>query len=135
MLFHSFLLTPSLRKDEGSCHTTMIQRSVYILRDNHTFVIKPQGVLLFPEPPLQTTRSRRYQDTVPGYSLQNPNFFRSLELTKTIIFMVLFLILTVASFNIVSTLVMLIRQKKSSIAVMRGLGVDHLGIFKIFLCF
>ena len=47
--------------------------------------------------------------------------------------MVLFLILAVASFNIVSTLVMLIRQKKASIAVMRGLGVDHLGIFKIFL--
>jgi len=71
--------------------------------------------------------------TITDWTAQNPNFFRSLELTKTIIFMVLFLILTVASFNIVSTLVMLIRQKKSSIAVMRGLGVDHLGIFKIFL--
>ena len=71
--------------------------------------------------------------TVTDWTVQNPNFFRSLELTKTIIFMVLFLILAVSSFNIVSTLVMLIRQKKSSIAVMRGLGVDHMGIFKIFL--
>jgi len=71
--------------------------------------------------------------TVTDWTAQNPNFFRSLELTKTIIFMVLFLILAVASFNIVSTLVMLIRQKKASIAVMRGLGVNHLGIFKIFL--
>ena len=71
--------------------------------------------------------------TVTDWTMQNPNFFRSLELTKTIIFMVLFLILAVSSFNIVSTLVMLIRQKKSSIAVMRGLGVDHMGIFKIFL--
>ena len=71
--------------------------------------------------------------TVTDWTMQNPNFFRSLELTKTIIFMVLFLILAVASFNIVSTLVMLIRQKKASIAVMRGLGVEHMGIFKIFL--
>ena len=71
--------------------------------------------------------------TITDWSMQNPNFFRSLELTKTIIFMVLFLILAVSSFNIVSTLVMLIRQKKASIAVMRGLGVDHMGIFKIFL--
>ena len=71
--------------------------------------------------------------TVTDWTVQNPNFFRSLELTKTIIFMVLFLILAVSSFNIVSTLVMLIRQKKSSIAVIRGLGVDHMGIFKIFL--
>ena len=71
--------------------------------------------------------------TVTDWTVQNPNFFRSLELTKTIIFMVLFLILAVASFNIVSTLVMLIKQKKASIAVMRGLGVDHMGIFKIFL--
>ena len=71
--------------------------------------------------------------TVTDWTVQNPNFFRSLELTKTIIFMVLFLILAVSSFNIVSTLVMLIRQKKASIAVMRGLGVEHMGIFKIFL--
>jgi len=71
--------------------------------------------------------------TITDWTTQNPNFFRSLELTKTIIFMVVFLILAVASFNIVSTLVMLIRQKKPSIAIMRGLGVDHLGIFKIFL--
>ena len=71
--------------------------------------------------------------TVTDWTVQNPNFFRSLELTKTIIFMVLFLILAVASFNIVSTLVMLIRQKKASIAVMRGLGAEHMGIFKIFL--
>ena len=47
--------------------------------------------------------------------------------------MVLALILAVASFNIVSTLVMLINQKKTSIAELRSLGVDHMGIFKIFL--
>ncbi|HIB24803.1 MAG TPA: lipoprotein-releasing ABC transporter permease subunit [Gammaproteobacteria bacterium] len=71
--------------------------------------------------------------TITDWTVQNPNFFRSLELTKTIIFMVLVLILAVASFNIVSTLVMLIKQKKASIAVLRSLGVDHMGIFKIFL--
>ena len=70
---------------------------------------------------------------VSDWTTQNPNFFRSLELTKTIIFMVLILILAVASFNVVSTLVMLIRQKRGSIAVLRGLGVDHGGIIRIFL--
>ncbi|HJP42175.1 MAG TPA: ABC transporter permease, partial [Gammaproteobacteria bacterium] len=70
---------------------------------------------------------------VSDWTAQNPNFFRSLELTKTIIFMVLILILAVASFNIVSTLVMLIRQKRGSIAVLRSLGVDHGGIIRIFL--
>ena len=70
---------------------------------------------------------------VSDWTAQNPNFFRSLELTKTIIFMVLILILAVASFNVVSTLVMLIRQKRGSIAVLRSLGVDHGGIIRIFL--
>ena len=70
---------------------------------------------------------------VSDWTAQNPNFFRSLELTKTIIFMVLILILAVASFNVVSTLVMLIRQKRGSIAVLRGLGADRGGIIRIFL--
>jgi lipoprotein-releasing system permease protein len=70
---------------------------------------------------------------VSDWTTQNPNYFRSLELTKTIIFMVLILILAVASFNVVSTLVMLIRQKRGSIAVLRGLGADRGGIIRIFL--
>ena len=69
---------------------------------------------------------------VSDWSKQNPNFFRSLELTKKIIFMVLLIILCVASFNIVSTLIMMIRQRRSTIGIIRTMGVNQSGIFRIF---
>ena len=67
VLFRSFLFPSSQRKDEGSCHKVMIQRSVYILLGIHTFVREPQYVLLFPEPPPQTMCSKHDQDTPPDY--------------------------------------------------------------------
>ena len=67
-LFRSFLFPSSLRKDGGSCHTAMIQRYVYILLGNHTFVLEPQDVLLVPELPPLTICSMQHQGTVPGYS-------------------------------------------------------------------
>jgi lipoprotein-releasing system permease protein len=70
---------------------------------------------------------------VTDWTQENPNFFRSLELTKKIIFIVLLLILSVACFNIVSTLIMLIREKRSNIAVLRSLGVSNKSIYKVFL--
>ena len=70
---------------------------------------------------------------VSDWSKQSPNFFRSLELTKRIIFVVLLIILCVASFNIVSTLIMMIKQRRSTIGIIRTIGVNQSGIFRIFL--
>ena len=67
------------------------------------------------------------------WTRENPNFFRSLELTKKIIFIVLILILGVAWFNIVSTLIMLTRQKRSNIAVLRSMGIKNKSLYKVFL--
>ena len=70
---------------------------------------------------------------ISDWSKENPSFFRSLELTKRIIFIVLILILAIACFNIISSLTMLVRQKRSNIAVLRSLGVQQYSIHKIFL--
>ena len=70
---------------------------------------------------------------ISDWTSENPSFFRSLELTKRIIFIVLILILAIACFNIISSLTMLVRQKRSNIAVIRSLGVQQYSIHKIFL--
>jgi|TARA_B100001167_G_scaffold51738_1_gene29985 lipoprotein-releasing system permease protein len=70
---------------------------------------------------------------ISDWTRENPSFFRSLELTKRIIFIVLILILAIACFNIISSLTMLVRQKRSNIAVIRSLGVQQYSIHKIFL--
>lgn len=59
--------------------------------------------------------------------------FRALALEKRAMFVILTLIVTVASFNIVSALVTMVRNKRGEIAILRAMGADGGGITRIFL--
>jgi lipoprotein-releasing system permease protein len=61
------------------------------------------------------------------------NFFRSIQLTKTIMFLIFSLVVAVAAFNIVSTLVMVVKDKRSDIAILRTMGARPGSILKIFI--
>jgi lipoprotein-releasing system permease protein len=62
-----------------------------------------------------------------------PNLFSALELEKTVYFLVLLLMVLIGAFNIVSTLVMVVMEKKKDIAILRSMGATHQSIRKIFL--
>ncbi len=70
---------------------------------------------------------------VTDWTRQHANFFRSIQLTKSIIFMILLLVVAVAVFNIVSTLVMVVREKRGDIAILRTLGAAPREILAIFI--
>jgi lipoprotein-releasing system permease protein len=70
---------------------------------------------------------------VSDWTRKHANFFRSIELTKTIMFMILVLVVGVAAFNIVSTLVMIVKEKQSDIAILRTLGAGPRNILGIFI--
>lgn len=70
---------------------------------------------------------------VSDWTRKHANFFRSIELTKTIMFMILVLVVAVAAFNIVSTLVMIVKEKQSDIAILRTLGAGPRNILGIFI--
>src|SRR5690554_3303723 len=55
------------------------------------------------------------------WTFQHANFFRALKTEKTVMFVILMLIVAVAAFNIVSTLVMMVTDKQSDIAILRTL--------------
>lgn len=59
---------------------------------------------------------------VGDWTRQHANFFRSIQLTKSILFVILLLVIGVAAFNIVSTLAMVVREKRSDIAILKTLG-------------
>ena len=61
------------------------------------------------------------------------NFFRSIEITKSILSVILLLVVAVAAFNIVSTLVMVVKDKQSDIAILKTAGANPSMILKIFL--
>jgi len=70
---------------------------------------------------------------ITDWTRQHANFFRSIQLTKSIIFIILLLVVAVAAFNIVSTLVMVVREKRSEIAILRTLGASPAGVLGIFI--
>ena len=67
------------------------------------------------------------------WTYQHANFFRALKTEKTVMFVILMLIVAVAAFNIVSTLVMMVTDKYADIAILRTLGMSPRGIMGIFM--
>jgi len=69
---------------------------------------------------------------VEDWTQRNANFFRSIELTKRMMFFILLLVVAVAAFNIVSTLVMAVKDKQPDIAILRTIGARPSSILAIF---
>lgn len=60
---------------------------------------------------------------VKDWTMDHESFFRSIDSMKKIMFIILFMIVGVAAFNIVATLVMIVKEKQTDIAILRTLGV------------
>ncbi len=63
----------------------------------------------------------------------NRNLFSALKLEKTMMFLLLVLIITVASFNIISTLTMIVTEKQREIAILKAMGATRRAIMRIFM--
>ena len=83
--------------------------------------------------------ARELSMTLPGdyrvqdWTRQHSNFFRAVKTEKRVMFIILTLIIAVAAFNIVSTLVMVVTDKQSDIAILRTLGASPRSIMVIFV--
>ncbi|UCF77119.1 MAG: lipoprotein-releasing ABC transporter permease subunit [Betaproteobacteria bacterium] len=67
------------------------------------------------------------------WTREHGNFFRALKIEKTVMFVILLLIVTVAMFNVVSALVMIVNEKEADIAILRTLGASPSSIMGIFM--
>ncbi|KMJ52480.1 cell division protein FtsX [Vogesella sp. EB] len=63
----------------------------------------------------------------------NSNYFRAVQIEKRMMFIILTLIVAVAAFNLVSTLVMVVTDKQADIAILRTLGASPASIMQIFM--
>jgi len=70
---------------------------------------------------------------ISDWTEQHANFFRAVQMEKRVMFVILTLIVAVAAFNIVSTLVMAVTDKRADIAILRTLGASPGSIMKIFI--
>jgi lipoprotein-releasing system permease protein len=70
---------------------------------------------------------------IRDWSKQNRNWFAAVQTEKRMMFIILTLIIAVAAFNLVSTLVMTVTDKQADIAILRTLGSSPGSIMKIFM--
>jgi len=70
---------------------------------------------------------------VSDWTLRHSNYFKAIQTEKTVMFIILSLIVAVAAFNIVSTLVMVVTDKQADIAILRTLGMSPRSILAIFM--
>jgi lipoprotein-releasing system permease protein len=70
---------------------------------------------------------------VQGWMQQYANFFKAIAMEKVVMFIILSLIVAVAAFNLVSSLVMLVTDKQSDIAILRTLGATPRSIMGVFM--
>lgn len=64
---------------------------------------------------------------------RNASFLNALKVERNVMFLILTLIILVAAFNIVSSMIMLVRSKNADIAVLRSLGASSSLIMRVFL--
>jgi len=69
---------------------------------------------------------------VSDWTRVHSNFFRSIEITKSMLFVILLLVVAVAAFNIVAALVMVVKEKRPDIAILRTLGAQPHNILAAF---
>jgi lipoprotein-releasing system permease protein len=90
---------------------------------------------LFKAPQVSRQLARQLGDDlrVEDWTRQHANFFRAVQTEKRVMFVILTLIVAVAAFNIVSTLVMVVTDKRADIAILRTLGATPGVILRIFM--
>ncbi|MBN3791364.1 lipoprotein-releasing ABC transporter permease subunit [Burkholderia sp. Ac-20353] len=86
-----------------------------------------------PEIALQLSRSLSGDLYIRDWTRQNRTWFVAEQLQKRMLFVILLLIIAVAAFNLVSSLVMTVTQKQADIAILRTLGAQPGSITKIFM--
>jgi len=78
-------------------------------------------------------------DSLPGFyrvrdwTQQHANWFRAVQMEKTMMFLILSLIIIVASINMISTLVMLVIDKQSDIAILKTMGLRPAAVMRVFV--
>ena len=85
-----------------------------------------------PEVAVRVARALGGSFYVSDWTQNHANFFRSIEITKRMMFVILLMLVAVAAFNIVATLVMIVKEKQSDIAILRTLGATPRNVLATF---
>jgi lipoprotein-releasing system permease protein len=107
---------------------------LFRLGDDVTGVrLKLNDVMAAPEVKAQLQSVLNQDATVTDWTDMNANYFRAVQIEKRMMTIILTLIVAVAAFNLVSTLVMVVTDKQADIAILRTLGAAPRSVMSIFM--
>jgi lipoprotein-releasing system permease protein len=95
--------------------------------------LKLKDLFRAPEVSRDLTQSLSADVYITDWTRSHANYFRAVQIEKNVMFIILTLIVAVAAFNLVSTLVMAVTDKQPDIAILRTLGATPASIMKIFV--
>src|SRR5688572_2858011 len=95
--------------------------------------LKLKDLFLAPGVARELTRTLGPEIYASDWTQHHANFFRAVQIEKRMMFLIVFIIIFVAAFNIISSLLMAVKDKQSDIAILRTLGAAPGSITKIFL--
>jgi lipoprotein-releasing system permease protein len=95
--------------------------------------LKLRDLMKAPEVAHQLAQSLPFEAWLSDWTREHENLFRAVALEKNVMFIILLLIVAVAAFNIVSTLVMAVTDKQADIAILRTLGASSRSVMAIFM--
>ena len=95
------------------------------------FVQRPDEVRQVTREIQQTLANERIR--VLDWQASNSSFFAAVQVERNVMFLILTLIIIVAAFNIISSLIMLVKDKSKDIAILRTMGASSGSIMRIFL--
>jgi lipoprotein-releasing system permease protein len=73
------------------------------------------------------------QGIIADWRSMNASLFEALQVERVVMFVILSIIILVAVFNILSSLIMLVRAKTRDIAILRTMGATRAGLMKVFM--
>ena len=107
---------------------------LYRLNDRVSGVrLKLDDLFMAPRVVRQLANTLNTPAYISDWTQSHANFFRAVQIEKNMMFIILSLIVAVAAFNIVSTLVMAVTDKQADIAILRTLGASPHSIMGIFI--
>jgi len=102
-------------------------------QDVHGLELKVDDIYRASEIAAELEKKLGFGYIVKDWISMNKNLFSALKLEKTAMFIVLALIVLVAAFNIISTLIMVVMSKGKDIAILKSMGATSRGIMRIFV--
>lgn len=121
--------------DSSFLFMPLAESQLYFNKEGHisfieTFVDDPDNVFQYRQPIEDATERAVF---LSDWTMRNASFFRALAVERNVMFMILTLIVLVAALNIISGLIMLVKDKGRDIAILRTMGASRGAMLRIFI--